>query len=189
MFRTLFLPVFGLNVYVSFQWPVSVEAARNRGQSLSEPRSRVKTSHARRDPYRSSNGESVCLGFNLFAMCSRSRCWRTANCERGSAIYLDMLIANRILIARWERKPTHWKEIFFWGKTAETRNSPLPCSAEDENAVICMSTLPCVVIAGSLSTETNLQLLLPIYWPLKTDEAIFHTFVKVCCHEWVWREG
>ena len=64
----LFLPVFELNIYVSFQWPVSVEAARNRGQSLSEPWSRVKTSHARRDPYRSCNGESVCLGFNLFTM-------------------------------------------------------------------------------------------------------------------------
>lgn len=79
----LFRPAFELNVYVSFQWPVSVEAARNRGQSLSEPKSRVKTSHARRDPYRSCNGESVCLGFNLFAMYIRTRkCYlfRHANC-------------------------------------------------------------------------------------------------------------
>jgi len=104
-----------------------VEAARNRGQSLSEPRSRVTTSYARRDPYRSCNGESVCLGFNLFAMYVRvlknCKLWTRkchlfghANCE--SHTY-----------ARWERKPIHWKEIFSWDKTAETRNSPLPYSA------------------------------------------------------------
>jgi len=125
--------------------------------------------------------------FNLFALyvqvlkncklwARKCHLFRHVNCE--SHTY-----------ARWERKPTHWKEIFSWGKTAETRNSPLPCSAEVENAVICISTLPCVVMAGSLSIETNLQLLLLIYWPLKTDEAIFHTFVKVCCREWIWWEG
>jgi hypothetical protein len=61
----LFLPLLELNVHVPFQWPVPVEAARNRRESLSEPKCRVKASHARRGPYRSCNGESVYFGVNL----------------------------------------------------------------------------------------------------------------------------
>jgi hypothetical protein len=130
---------------------------------------------------------------SLFAwvlICSRcmSRCWRTEKCERGSATYSDMLIEHRIFMHA-EKWNTHGKEIFSRGKTAETRNSPLPCSSEDENAVICTSKLSCVVMEGSLSIETKWQLLLPIYWPLKIDKAGFHTLVKVCCRELIWRVG
>ena len=84
--------MFELNVYVSFQWPVSVEAARNRGQSLSEPKSRVTTSHARRDPYGSCNGESsVCLSVWVL-ICSR--CMSGANCERESVTYSDGILMH-----------------------------------------------------------------------------------------------
>jgi hypothetical protein len=115
--------------------------------------------------------------------------WRTANCERGSATYSDMLIANRILMHA-EKGNLHIERESFPGiKRPKPPNSPLPCSVEDENAVICTSTLLCVLMAGSLGIAKNLQLLLPIYCPLKIDETIFHTFVKVCCREWIWRGG
>jgi len=93
-----------------------------------------------------------------------------------------MLIANRILMHA-EKGNLYIERKSFPGikrPKPGTRHSHI---VPDENAVICISTLLFVVMAGNLSVETNLQLLLPIYWPLKIDEAIFHTFVKVCCRE------